>query len=187
VGIVVLWASAAIDGGNDGQLDSTLAVGLGPGSVRGADRGGLALPVAVGERLDAAAHALADTLPLRASPEAGGAEVEGQSAGNVASTGGNNKGTASQRGQQPLAVAETEALICSYSWPCEKALAVAMCESTMNPAATNGISWGLYAINSIWAKVFTDFWDNWWKPAWNVARAFRIWLIHKDFSAWECN
>lgn len=39
--------------------------------------------------------------------------------------------------------------ICQYDWPCEQALRVAMCESTMNPRAVGGNNYGLFQINGV--------------------------------------
>jgi len=95
-------------------------------------------------------------------------------------------------------VSTLESLICSYSWSCEEALSIVYgptpaCptgESNGNPRATNGISWGLFAIHrETWEPVFTDMFvnDNWADPEWNTAHAFRIWSIRENFSAWSCN
>jgi hypothetical protein len=40
-----------------------------------------------------------------------------------------------------------EALICAYSWPCEQALRVAQCESSMNPRAYSAGNRGWFQIH----------------------------------------
>lgn len=42
-----------------------------------------------------------------------------------------------------------EELICSYPWPCQQALRIARCESTMNPRAYAAGNYGLFQINRI--------------------------------------
>jgi hypothetical protein len=47
----------------------------------------------------------------------------------------------------PLSI---EARICAMPWPCQQALAVAWCESRMDPAATNGAHIGLFQLSPRW-------------------------------------
>ena len=86
-----------------------------------------------------------------------------------------------------------EALVCSYSWPCEQALAVARCESGVDSAGKlDGIyavssrnSYGLFQINSIHARRFPDFWESWMDPAKNTAWAYQIWS-EQGWRPWSC-
>ena len=75
-----------------------------------------------------------------------------------------------------------EAIVCSYSWPCDQALDVARCESGVDRAgrldgifATSGSSYGLFQLNGIHARRFPDFWEKWMDPVTNVPWAYQIW------------
>ena len=102
--------------------------------------------------------------------------------------------------EHPEAVSETgpvEVLICSYGWDCETALRVFKCENGYNDygywrpdvVSASG-DYGITQINAdTWVSVFTDFWenDNWADPAWNIARAYRVYLAAGgSFSPWAC-
>ena len=50
--------------------------------------------------------------------------------------------------------------ICSLPWPCAEALAVARCESTLRPDATNGDQYGLFQIGALHAWRWPDFLDG---------------------------
>lgn len=85
-----------------------------------------------------------------------------------------------------------EAIVCSYSWPCDQALAVARCESGVDHAgrldgafATSGSSYGLFQLNGIHARRFPDFWEKWMDPATNVAWAYQIWT-EQSWQPWSC-
>lgn len=76
-------------------------------------------------------------------------------------------------------------LICSYSWPCGEAIAVASCESRLRPEATNGIAYGLFQIHGIHAARFPDFWSAWTDPAANTSWAYDIWS-EQGWRPWDC-
>jgi hypothetical protein len=86
-----------------------------------------------------------------------------------------------------------EALVCSYSWPCQEALAVARCESGVDSAgrldgifaASSRSSYGLFQINSVHARRFPEFWESWMDPAKNTAWAFQIWS-EQGWRPWSC-
>ena len=70
----------------------------------------------------------------------------------------------------------------------EAALAVAMCESKMDPSAVSydGSSYGLFQIHApTWAPVFAGFWEHWMEPKWNIEHAYIIWE-RSGWSAWSC-
>lgn len=85
-----------------------------------------------------------------------------------------------------------EALICSYSWPCAEALAVARCESGVDAAgrlagtaAVGGSSYGLFQINAVHAYRWPQFWDEWMDPTKNTEWAFQLWS-EQGWSPWTC-
>lgn len=85
-----------------------------------------------------------------------------------------------------------EALVCSYPWPCDEALAVARCESGVNAAgrldgaaAVGGSSYGLFQINAIHAYRWPEFWDGWMDPAKNTDWAFQLWS-EQGWIPWSC-
>jgi hypothetical protein len=87
---------------------------------------------------------------------------------------------------------DLEALVCSFAWPCEEALAVARCESGTDmsgrlddPSATNGTSYGLFQINEIHAGRFPDFWEAWTDPVTNATWAFELWS-EDGWQPWSC-
>jgi len=86
-----------------------------------------------------------------------------------------------------------EALVCSYAWPCQEALAVARCESGVDAtgkldgvfATSSRSSYGLFQINAIHARRFPDFWESWMDPSKNTAWAFQIWS-EQGWRPWSC-
>jgi hypothetical protein len=70
-------------------------------------------------------------------------------------------------------------VICSYSWPCGEALAVARCESGLDPGAVSpdGQNIGVFQVNVI----------HGWHPglAENVAKAYAIY-VDQGWGPWSC-
>ncbi|KKL28309.1 hypothetical protein LCGC14_2376450 [marine sediment metagenome] len=85
----------------------------------------------------------------------------------------------------PVAALSYRPLICSYSWPCETALRIVGCESNGDPAATNGVSWGLFQINAIHAWRWPDFWEHWSDPMRNTQYAWELYQ-EQGFAPWDC-
>lgn len=86
-----------------------------------------------------------------------------------------------------------EALICTYPWPCGQAVAVASCESGLGMDgyldgwwASSAGNYGLFQINSVHAGKFTEFWDRWMDPAYNIEMAFTIWS-EQGWRPWGCS
>lgn len=76
-------------------------------------------------------------------------------------------------------------LICSYDWPCEKAMRVMMCESTGDARAYNQSNYGLFQINAIHrARVGGDL-QSLYIPDVNVAIAHAIWS-EQGWNPWGC-
>jgi hypothetical protein len=71
---------------------------------------------------------------------------------------------------------EIQALICSPSWDCDTALAIAWCESKYDPGAVSWAgSYGLFQIHApTWAPIFPDFWENWDDPVRSTEMAWEI-------------
>jgi hypothetical protein len=93
---------------------------------------------------------------------------------------------------QPLPADGLEALVCSYAWPCQEALAVAGCESGVDAKgnldgfwASSRTGYGLFQINPIHVRRFPDFWESWMDPAKNTAWAFQIWS-EQGWRPWAC-
>ncbi len=85
-----------------------------------------------------------------------------------------------------------EALICSFAWPCQEALAVARCESGVDKAgnldgafAQSRSSYGLFQINAVHARRWSDFWDSWMDPTKNTQWAFQLWS-EQGWRPWNC-
>jgi len=85
-----------------------------------------------------------------------------------------------------------EALVCSYPWPCEEALAVARCESGVDRSgrldgafARSGSNYGLFQINAIHAWRWAGFWTSWMDPAQNAQWAFELWS-EQGWRPWAC-
>lgn len=81
-----------------------------------------------------------------------------------------------------------EALICSASWPCAEALAVAWCESRLDPRAVSGdgANIGLFQINIVHrARVDGDV-SRLLDAATNVRVAYDIWIDNGGWGPWSC-
>jgi len=101
-------------------------------------------------------------------------------------------------GAQPLAESESliyeestiASVVCSYSWDCETALAVFTCESGLRADAVSydGTSYGVTQLHApTWATVFAEFWSRWMDTAWNIARAWDIYVrAGYSFWPWSC-
>ena len=91
---------------------------------------------------------------------------------------------------------ELESLICDpkWEWNCEEAIAVATCESNMNPRAvskpnTNGtIDRGLFQINDVWEEAWPpEVWDRIFVAHTNIAMAHHAWKVGNDsWLYWTC-
>lgn len=83
-----------------------------------------------------------------------------------------------------------EAIICSYPWPCAEALAVARCESGLNPIAVSpdGANWGLMQLNQpTWAPYFgAQRWASVLDATANVAMAYEIYQRAGSWASWSC-
>ena len=66
-------------------------------------------------------------------------------------------------------------IICRYDWPCQQALAVANCESTMNPAAFDGYNSGLFQVARKWHERRLRPDESLFDPGVNVRVAHEIW------------
>jgi hypothetical protein len=77
-----------------------------------------------------------------------------------------------------------EGVICSYSWPCGEALAVARCESGLDPDAVNGQHAGLFQIALDWHAAKFAGRDPFDAQA-NTDVAFAIWS-DQGWSPWAC-
>lgn len=69
---------------------------------------------------------------------------------------------------------DVERVICAWPWDCRSAMAVAFCESTLQPWADNGISYGLFALWGGHVKRWPDFWSWWSDPMANAAHAYEL-------------
>lgn len=91
---------------------------------------------------------------------------------------------------------ELERLICDpkWEWDCEEAIAVATCESNMNPRAvskpnTNGtIDRGLFQMNDVWEQAWPPkVWARILDPKVNIAMAHHAWKVGDDsWLYWTC-
>ncbi len=79
-----------------------------------------------------------------------------------------------------------EDLICSYGWDCARALAVARCESRLDPAAVGGAGErGLFQIHPVHAAWLGPRWDALFDPVVNVAVAHEMWRT-QGWRPWSC-
>ena len=89
-----------------------------------------------------------------------------------------------------------ERLICDskWEWDCGEAIAVAQCESNMNPSAiskpnTNGtIDRGLFQINDVWEQAWpSKVWDRILIARTNIAMAHHAWKVgNESWMYWTC-
>ena len=90
----------------------------------------------------------------------------------------------------PASVTSVETLIRSYDWDDETALRIFTCESGLRAEAVSwdGTSFGIAQLYApIWAGVFPDFWERWMDAAWNIARAWEIYVrAGYSWSPWAC-
>ena len=76
-------------------------------------------------------------------------------------------------------------LVCSFDWPCEKAIRVMFCESRYDPQAYSQGNYGLYQINAIHrARVGGDL-QSLYTPSVNIAVAYAIWS-EQGWRPWGC-
>ena len=81
---------------------------------------------------------------------------------------------------------EIDALVCTYSWPCDQALRVMWCESGGRAwAIGRGVNYGLFQINQVHASRFGGFWETWMDPATNISWAYQIWS-RQGWRPWGC-
>ena len=81
--------------------------------------------------------------------------------------------------------ANVEEIIVCYPWPFGEASRIAFCESTDDPLATNGTSWGLFEIN--W-PYHQDLFENpleLFDPEVNTRVAYAIWK-DQGWEPWSC-
>lgn len=91
---------------------------------------------------------------------------------------------------------ELERLICDpqWAWDCQEAIAVATCESSMNPRAvsrpnTNGtIDRGLFQVNDVWEDAWPPtVWQRIFVARTNIAMAHHIWEVGgNSWKYWTC-
>ncbi len=86
----------------------------------------------------------------------------------------------------PVAPPTLEQLICAQPWPCSQAIAVARCESTMNPRAYNAGNYGLMQVNygahaSLVARP-EDLYD----AETNLRVAYQIYASAGGWGPWAC-
>lgn len=80
----------------------------------------------------------------------------------------------------------TQALICSFGWPCGQALAVAWCESKFDAGAYNAGNIGLFQVNAVHVgRVPGGDPAALFDPAVNVAVAYAIWA-DQGWGPWAC-
>jgi hypothetical protein len=77
---------------------------------------------------------------------------------------------------RPTSQGRARELICSYSWPCEQALGVAQCESSMNPRAYSAGNRGWFQIHGpSHAHRVGGTLEALYDPATNTRVAYEIW------------
>lgn len=85
------------------------------------------------------------------------------------------------------ASSSVEQMICQYSWPCQRAVQVARCESTLNPRAYNsaGPFYGLYQVHygSHAHRVGYSGPESLYDAQTNIRVAFQIWS-ERGWGAW---
>jgi soluble lytic murein transglycosylase-like protein len=89
----------------------------------------------------------------------------------------------------PVTGATVEALICSYSWSCDEAVAVARCESGLRAGAVSpdGANYGLFQVNRVHAYRVGGNVYALLDAETNVATAFAIYRdAGYSWSPWSC-
>lgn len=119
-------------------------------------------------------------LPPLPSPAASAEEAEGDKPTSILQVPQMREG-----GTDAQATPLLRALLCSYDWDCVTAERIVQCESRFDPAATNGVSWGLWQINAIHAYRRPDFWSGWMIPEVNTAWAYELWQ-EQGWGIWDC-
>lgn len=79
---------------------------------------------------------------------------------------------------------DVQSLICSFGWNCATALAVASCESGLNPNAYNGHHVGLFQLDPYfhtWRSPTGEIWSAYG----NVAAAYHLYL-EQGWGPWDC-
>jgi len=82
------------------------------------------------------------------------------------------------------AESDIEAFICTYDWPCEKALRVAYCESSMDPRAYSAGQYGLFQVAYRWHARRVNSPEDLFDPATNIRVAHAIWLDNGGWGPW---
>ena len=91
---------------------------------------------------------------------------------------------------------ELEQMICDpkWEWDCQEAIAVATCESNMNPRAvsppnTNGTTdRGLFQVNDVWREAWSEqMWSRILTAEINIIMAHHAWKVGKrSWMYWTC-
>ena len=84
--------------------------------------------------------------------------------------------------------------VLGFRWDCEEAIAVATCESNMNPRAvsppnTNGtIDRGLFQVNDVWKDAWApEVWDRIFVARTNIGMAYHAWKVGgNSWKYWTC-
>lgn len=171
---VLHGSDEGLEGGNDGQPDTSIAVAPGPDAVLRALGVSLGLPVALGTYAGPAAGAEPDGAEPEPSNTADAADAEQRAQPDVAG----------DSAEQAVA----DVVIRSYDWDDATAIRVFTCESGLREDAVSydGTSYGITQIHApTWAPVFPDFWQRWMEAAWNIEHAYIIWL-RSGWVAWAC-
>lgn len=77
-------------------------------------------------------------------------------------------------------VSAIESVICSFPWPCQEALAVAQCESRLDPGAVG--RYGERGLFQVWPEMWGPVPSD---PAGQAAQAYAIWREH-GWGPWSC-
>lgn len=181
--LLVLGLSLGI-GGQDGYSDGhprTGGVSLGGSYVGGSTHGLAGL------------NGQGPTLAPLAPPPAAHAEAGERSATVSAGDGDSGEGLAGwpREGNRDSALGTLQdpaTLICASftTWRCDEALAVARCESGLDPDAFSNGNYGLFQIAQIHrAKVDGDL-SRLFNAAENVRVAHDLWSDTQDWRAWAC-
>lgn len=88
---------------------------------------------------------------------------------------------------EALGAADIRALICAQPWPCEQAIRVAFCESSLSPAAVSpdGANFGLFQINRVHAGKVGGNLASLLDAATNIRVAVALWR-DQGWGPWSC-